>query len=69
MENSEKKGAYIALRKSQPQYKFKLVVCSHKNYDPEGWYGEGGGRGVQDGEYVYTLGRFMLMYGKTNTIL
>ena len=22
--------------------------------DPEGWYGEGGGRGVQDGEHVYT---------------
>ena len=21
--------------------------------DPEGWYGEGGGRGVQDGEHVY----------------
>ena len=37
--------------------------------DPEGWYGEGGGRGVQDGEHVYTCGRFMLMYGKTNTIL
>ena len=39
--------------------------------DPEGWYGYGeeGGRGVQDGEYVYTCGRFMLMYGKTNTIL
>ena len=36
--------------------------------DPEGWYGEGGKR-VQDGEYVYTHGRFMLMYGKTNTIL
>ena len=34
--------------------------------DPEGWYGEGGGRGVQDGEHVYTCGRFMLMYGKTN---
>ena len=32
--------------------------------DPEGWYGEGGGRGVQDGEHM-----FMLMYGKTNTIL
>ena len=32
--------------------------------DPEGWYGEGGGRGVQDGEHVYTLGRFMLMCGK-----
>ena len=25
--------------------------------------------GVQDGEHVYTYGRFMLMYGKTNTIL
>ena len=37
--------------------------------DPEGWYGEGGGRGVQDGEHVYTRGGFVLMYGKTNTIL
>ena len=37
--------------------------------DPEGWYGEGGGSGVQDGEQVYACGRFMLMYGKTNTIL
>ena len=37
--------------------------------DPEGWYWEGGGRGVQDGEHMYTHGRFMLMYGKTNTIL
>ena len=37
--------------------------------DPEGWYGEGGGRRVQDGEHVYTRGRFMLLYGKTNTIL
>ena len=23
--------------------------------DPEGWYGEGGGRGVQDWEHVYTM--------------
>ena len=37
--------------------------------DPEGWYGEGGGTGVQDWEYVYTRGRFMLMYGKINAIL
>ena len=37
--------------------------------DPEGQYGEGGGRRAQDGEHVYTCGRFMLMYGKTNTIL
>ena len=37
--------------------------------DSEGWYREGVGRGVQDGEHVYTRGRCMLMYGKTNTIL
>ena len=37
--------------------------------DPEGWYGEGGRRGVQNGEHMYTCGRCMLMYGKTNTIL
>ena len=37
--------------------------------DPEGWYEEGGGRGVQDWEHVYTQGGFMLMYHKTNTIL
>ena len=37
--------------------------------DPEGWYREGRGRGIQDGEHVYTSGGFMLMYSKTNTIL
>ena len=37
--------------------------------DPEGWYGEGRGRRVQDGEHVYTCGGFMLIYGKTNAIL
>ena len=37
--------------------------------DPEGWYGEGGGRRVQDGEHVYTCGRFVLMCGRANTIL
>ena len=37
--------------------------------DPVGWYREGSGRGVQDGEHVYTRGGFMSMYGKTNTIL
>ena len=37
--------------------------------DSEGWYGEGSGSGVQDWEHMYTLGGFMLMYGKTNTIL
>ena len=37
--------------------------------DPEGWYGEGGGRRVQDGEHMYTWDRFILIFGKTNTIL
>ena len=27
--------------------------------DPERWYWEGGGKGVQDGEHVYTRGVFM----------
>ena len=30
--------------------------------DPEGCYGEGSGRAVQDGEHVYTCRGFMLMY-------
>ena len=37
--------------------------------DPEGWNGEGGGREFQYWEHMYTRGGFMLMYGKTNTIL
>ena len=37
--------------------------------DPEGWDGEGRGRGVQDEKHMYTCGRFMSLYGKTNTIL
>ena len=34
--------------------------------DPEGWEGEGGGRGVQDGEHMYIHGWFMSMYGKNH---
>ena len=37
--------------------------------DPERWYGEGGGRGVQGWELMYTCGGFLSMYGKTNTVL
>ena len=33
--------------------------------DPVGWDGEGSGRGVQDGEHMYTHGGFM-MYGKNH---
>ena len=35
--------------------------------DLEGWDGEGGGRGVQDWDHMYTNGGFMSMYGKTTT--
>ena len=34
--------------------------------DPEGWDGEGGGKGVQDGGHMYTHGWFMSMYGKNH---
>ena len=37
--------------------------------NPEGWYREGGGSGVQDWELMYNRGRFMSMYGTTNTVL
>ena len=36
---------------------------------PRGMVRGGRKEGVQDGEHVYTRGGFMLMYGKTNTIL
>jgi len=36
---------------------------------PEGGYGEGGGRKVQDWEHGYTCGGFISTLGKTNTIL
>ena len=45
-----------------------MGCCVHWD-DPEGGYRKGGGRRVWDGEHVYTCGEFMLMYGKTNTIL
>ena len=37
--------------------------------DPEGWYGEGGGRRVQDGEHMYSCGGFILIFGKSNTVM
>ena len=58
-------------------------IISYKNESPVqvrcriqdawGWYTgmtqRDGTERVQDGEHVYTRGRFMLMYGKTDTIL
>ena len=55
-------------KKSSSEALFKMDTehtCSLVRKVP----GEGGGRGVQDGEHVYTCGRFMSMYGKTNAIL
>ena len=37
--------------------------------DPEGWYREGGGRRVQDGEHMYTCGRSILIFDKTNIVM
>ena len=37
--------------------------------DGMGWNGEGGGRRVQDGEHMYTCGRFILIFGKTNAVM
>ena len=34
--------------------------------DSEGWDGEGGGSGVQDGEHMYIHGWFMSMYAKNH---
>ena len=37
--------------------------------DPEGGYGKGGGRRVQDGEHRCACGGIISIFGKTNTIL
>ena len=37
--------------------------------DLERCHREGGGSGVQDWKLTYTRGGFMLMHGKTNTVL
>ena len=37
--------------------------------DPEGWDGEGGWRGVQDGEHMYTHGDSCQCMAKATTIL
>ena len=37
--------------------------------DPEGWDGEGGGRGVQDGEHMYTMADSCQCMAKTTAIL
>ena len=54
----------------------KRIASPGSMHDTDAWgwctgmtQRDGMGRGVQDWEHVYTHGRFMLMYGKNNTIL
>ena len=35
---------------------------------PEGWDGEGGGRGLQDGEHMYNRGGFPTSMAKTTKL-
>ena len=67
----------MALKHVQYHIRNELPVqVRYRIQDAWGWYTgmtqrdgtgreEGGGRGVQDGEHVYTSGGFMLIYGKT----
>ena len=60
----------LSYMKASPGSMHDTGCSEHVHWDDsEGWDGEGGGRGVQDGKHIYTLGGFMPMYGKTNTIL
>jgi len=56
MERNTKKNAHVYITESP---------C----YTAEMKHGEGGGRRVQDGEHMYTCGGFILIFGKTNTIM
>ena len=64
-EESEKAGLIASLGSMQDTGCLGLVHWD----DSERCYGEGGGRGVHVWEHMYTCGGFMLMYGKTNTVL
>jgi len=70
------------LKMSQTQFPaetLQVEICAHKTVlyisvsfavlYTGGWYVEEGGRRVQDGEHMYTCGGFILIFGKTNTIL
>ena len=52
-----------------PDHLTCLLRNLYTDQKAKGWYGEGGGRRVQDGEHMYTCGGFILIYGKTNTLL
>ena len=47
----------------------KVKINKNEKKINKGWYGEGGGKRVQDGEHMYTCGGFILIFGKTKTIM
>ena len=59
---------YETSRQSRFNARYWMLGLVHWD-DPKGWYGEGGGRRVQDGEHMYTRGGFILIFGRTNTIM
>ena len=64
---------YITICKTDDQYKFEHEAVHSKPVlwdNPEGWGGEGGGRGVQDGEtHVAPMADLCHCMAKTTTRL
>ena len=67
-ESEELKSLLIKVKEEGKKLGLKLNIQVHWD-DPEGWNGEGGGRRVQDGEHMYTCGGFILIFGKSNTVM
>ena len=71
--NSRTTSTFVSLTTLKPLTVWITTDCGCLGLvhwdDPEGWYGEGGGRRVQDGEHMYTCGGFILILGKTKKII
>ena len=52
----QKKAGVAILISDKIDFKTRLCLGLVHWDDPEGWYGEGGGWRVQDGEHMYTCG-------------
>ena len=50
-------------------YLLKNLYAGEEATIRNGHGGEGGGRRVQDGEHMYTCGGFILIFGKSNTVM
>ena len=65
-DNSVKKGYYSITNTGVKRYPNAKHLASHNAFAQNGG---GGGRRVQDGEHMYTCGGFILLFGKTNTVM